>query len=338
MGESSEQFLTTVQQKASVPAPPPSAPREAVLTTLAERISAGEARDLAALLPPGWPVASHDHAGGGLRRGRVPAPGGRARGVTSRPRSVMPAPSSPRSAGSCRRARSTTWSPSSRRLRAADRGGRGTVPRAHARRALIQRVADRAGLYPDGARRGDRRRARDARRADRGRRGRRSHRAAPRSLHPPLERGKAASGGQATRMSLERFWRASRNVRASRPTRRGSTPRPSSRRCARRSRSVSSSTSPRSCPWSTPRSRRSRGRLSARARHERRTRTCADRVRRHAVRRARAARGDRALLESRRALLVVVIKSGLAFELIEPPASSLNTPPAPDSTSGRPSR
>jgi len=42
-----------------------------------------------------------------------------------------------------------------------------------------------------------------------------------------------------------------------------------------------------------------------------------------------ALREAAALLADRRALVVVVIKPGLAFELIEPPASSIGLPPAP---------
>ena len=47
-----DQFLTTVQQKAGISRERAEAAARATLETLAERLSSGEARDVAAQLPP----------------------------------------------------------------------------------------------------------------------------------------------------------------------------------------------------------------------------------------------------------------------------------------------
>ncbi len=207
MSESTERFLTTVEQKASVSREDAERATRAVLTTLAERISEGEARDIAELLPPelspwlhtttpaeGFDVDEFLRRVAGREDVDVATAERHARAVFAALGRIV--------RGSEIRDLTSELSKDFAPLVAEAEGRFLELVPAD---VFIQRVADRAGLDPDAARG-----AIDAvleTLAERIAGGEVDDLIAvlPALLHPPLKRGRERSGRKATRMSLEGF-------------------------------------------------------------------------------------------------------------------------------------
>jgi uncharacterized protein (DUF2267 family) len=204
-----ERFITTVQQKAAIARPDAERAARATLETLAERLSAGEARDLAAQMPPelapalatnseAQPFDVDDFIRRVATRGDVDVDAAErhARAVFDALRRMVSADEIEDMAAEL---------PKDFAALIGEAEGR-SVPVLPAE-TLLRRVADRAALDVDGARR-----AAEAVLMTLGERiaggevddliGR-----LPAELQPPLRRGKAASKGVARRMSLDDFLR-----------------------------------------------------------------------------------------------------------------------------------
>jgi uncharacterized protein (DUF2267 family) len=204
-----ERFITTVQRKAGLSRPDAERATRATLETLGERLSAGEARDLAAELPPElapW-LASDSNAQPFQVDEFV-------RRVAAREQ-VEP-DDAERHARAVFEALGRTVSEDEVADMAAElpkdfapliAEAEGRFVRVWPAEVFLQRVADRAGLDTDGARR-----AADAvlvTLAERIAGGEVADLISrlPAELHPPLRQGDAQSNGVAKRMSLEEFLR-----------------------------------------------------------------------------------------------------------------------------------
>jgi uncharacterized protein (DUF2267 family) len=204
-----EQFLTTVQQKADISRPAAERAAQATLETLAERLSAGEARDVAAELPPEvapWLAtdsgAEAFHVDEFIRR--VAAREQVDLSTAERhARAVFDALGRLVSADELADMKAELPKDFAPLVDEAE----GRFVRVLPAQDFLERVADRAGLDPGGARR-----AADAvleTLAERIAGGEVDDLISrlPVQLHEPLKRGKARIGGKATRMSLDDFVR-----------------------------------------------------------------------------------------------------------------------------------
>jgi uncharacterized protein (DUF2267 family) len=202
MSEQYERFITTVQQKASTNGEAAERAAQATLQTLAERLSQGEARDLPAQLPgplAGWLFTDTDAAAFGLEEFLR------------------------RDVGTAERYAHAVFTVLGR---TADRGEiadmAAELPQAFAPlvadaenrffgavtlEALLRGVADRAGLFPDGARKATEAVLETL--AERNAAGEVDDliELLPLELHAPLQRGKQRGNGKAVRMSLDDFAR-----------------------------------------------------------------------------------------------------------------------------------
>jgi uncharacterized protein (DUF2267 family) len=211
MSYEEEQFLTTVAQHARLSWEAAERATEATLTTLAERLSAGEARDLAAKLPPEiarW-LRAEDQAGGfgadefmrrvAEREGTDPATAARhARAVFA----ALARAVGPREVADMTSELGKGYAPL---LAGTDDAGEPEP--ALLAEEFVRRVADRAGIGEDGARR-----AVEAVLETLGERisgGEVEDLVAclPEEFHEPLRRGNELSNGAARRMSLDAFVR-----------------------------------------------------------------------------------------------------------------------------------
>jgi uncharacterized protein (DUF2267 family) len=205
MRPEAEPFATTLRQE-GIPLHQAEKAAEAVLTTLAERISAGEARDLAARLPfaahwlhtttPAEAFDVEEFVRRVAQREAVPLPVAErhARAVFAALGRLVPADE----------IRDMT-SELSRDYAPLIAAAEGRFFRLMSAETFFLRVGDRAGLPPDQARRATEAVLETL--AERIAGGEVDDLIAhlPVELHAPLERGKASSGGHARRMSLEQF-------------------------------------------------------------------------------------------------------------------------------------
>jgi uncharacterized protein (DUF2267 family) len=204
-----ERFITTVQQKASLSREAAERAARATLQTLAERISQGEARELAAQLPPplaGWLFTDSDAEPFDVREflRRVAAREGvDVEAAERHARAVFTALG--RAVTEDEIADMTAELPHEFAALAAEAEGR-VVPVVTAE-ALLGGVADRAGLSRDAARRVAEAVLETL--AERIAAGEVDDLMAllPLELRPPLDRGKGRGGGNAVRMSLDDFVR-----------------------------------------------------------------------------------------------------------------------------------
>jgi uncharacterized protein (DUF2267 family) len=209
MGEQLERFMTVVQQKAGISWADAERATRATLETLAERISAGEARDLAARLPPEvapWLATDTGAQPFGVDEfiRRVAAREEADVDTAQRhARAVFEALG--RSVGTDEIADMAAELP--KEFSPLVDEAKGRFVRLLPAEAILQRIADRAGLDGDGARR-----AADAvlrTLAERIAGGEVQDLIArlPVELHAPLVEGDAASKGVARRMALDDFVR-----------------------------------------------------------------------------------------------------------------------------------
>ena len=207
MGEAYDRFVSTVQQKGVRSRDAAERAAQAVLATLAERIAPGEARDLAALLPPALGPWLHT---------TTPAEPFDIDEFVRRvaEREQLDIAQAERHARAVFATLGRTVPASEIHDLVSELPGdfAPLIAEAEGRflehmpaDAFVQRVADRAGLDQDGARRAIGAVLETL--AERIAGGEVDDLVAllPVELHPALERGKSATGGQATRMSLEQF-------------------------------------------------------------------------------------------------------------------------------------
>jgi uncharacterized protein (DUF2267 family) len=209
MSDDYERFVTTVQQKAALDRAAAERAARATLETLAERLSRGEARDLAEQLPPpaaGWLFTDTDAEAFGavefLRR-VAERTGVDVQTAERHARAVLTALG--RTVSRDEVADMAAELPHDLAALVAEAEDRFFT--VIAPEALIGGVADRAGLSPDAARK-----AVDAvleTLAERIAAGEVDDLIArfPLELRPPLERGKQRGDGKAVRMSLDEFVR-----------------------------------------------------------------------------------------------------------------------------------
>jgi uncharacterized protein (DUF2267 family) len=209
MSEQYERFITTVQQKASINREAAERAAQATLQTLAERLSQGQARDLAAQLPEplaGWLFTDSDAAGFGLEEflRRV----GERLGVDVETaeryaRAVFTALG--RTVDRSEVADMTAELPQDFAPLMAEAEDRFSA--AVTLEALVNGVADRAGLFPDGARAATEAVLETLAERIAGGEVDDLRALLPPELHAPLERGKQRGDGKAVRMSLDDFVR-----------------------------------------------------------------------------------------------------------------------------------
>ncbi|WP_051324666.1 DUF2267 domain-containing protein [Candidatus Solirubrobacter pratensis] len=209
MSEQYERFVTAVQQKASINREAAERAAQATLQTLAERLSQGQARDLAAQLPEplaGWLFTDTDAAPFGLEEFL--------RRVAER--LGVDVESAQRYAHAVFTALGRTVDPSEIADMTAELRQEFAPLVAEAENrfcspvtleALLDGVADRAGLFPDGARKATEAVLETL--AERIAAGEVDDLTAllPLELHASLERGKQRGNGKAVRMSLDDFVR-----------------------------------------------------------------------------------------------------------------------------------
>jgi uncharacterized protein (DUF2267 family) len=209
MSEQYERFITTVQQKASIDREGAERAARATLQTLAERLSRGQARDLAAQLPEplaGWLFTDTDAARFGLQeflRRVAERVGVDVETAERYAHAVFTALGRTVDRGEI--ADMAAELPQAFAPLVADAENRffGAVTLE----ALLNRVADRAGLFPDGARKATEAVLETL--AERIAAGEVDDLIAllPLELHAPLQRGKQRGNGKAVRMSLDDFVR-----------------------------------------------------------------------------------------------------------------------------------
>jgi uncharacterized protein (DUF2267 family) len=204
-----EQFMTTVQQKARLSRPDAERATRATLETLAERLSAGEARDLAAELPPEiapW-IATTGNAQAFdvdefLRR-VAEREGVDLEAAERHARAVFDALGRTVSAGEIDDMVAELPKDFEPLIREAE----GQFVHVLPAEVILQRIADRAGLHlPDARRAADAVLATLAERISGGEVADLIPRL-PAELHAPLRAGDAESHGAARRMPLEEFVR-----------------------------------------------------------------------------------------------------------------------------------
>jgi len=209
MNEKYERFVTTVQQRASISREEAERASQATLQTLAERLSKGQARDLAEQLPEplaGWLFTDTDAAAFGVEEflRKVAARLGVDVETAERyARGVFTALG--RTVDSGEIADMIAELPHEFAPLVAEAESRFTS--AVTLEALLDGVADRAGLFPDGARKATEAVLETL--AERIAAGEVDDLIAllPLELHAPLERGKQHGNGKAVRMSLDEFVR-----------------------------------------------------------------------------------------------------------------------------------
>jgi uncharacterized protein (DUF2267 family) len=209
MSEQYERFVTTVQQKASINRETAERGAQATLQTLAERLSQGQARDLAAQLPEplaGWLFTDTDAARFGVEeflRRVAERLGVDVESAERYARAVFTALG--RTVDLSEIADMTAELPQEFAALVADAESR--FHGAVTLEALLDGVADRAGLFPDGARKATEAVLQTL--AERIAAGEVDDLIAllPLELHAPLERGKQRVNGKAVRMSLDDFVR-----------------------------------------------------------------------------------------------------------------------------------
>jgi uncharacterized protein (DUF2267 family) len=209
MSEEYERFVTTVQQKASISREAAERAVQATLQTLAERLSQGQARDLAAQLPEplaGWLFTDTDAAPFGVEeflRRIAERLGVDVETAERYAHAVFTALG--RTVDRSEIADMTAELPQEFAALVAETQNRffGAVTLE----ALLHGVADRAGLFPDGARRATEAVLETL--AERIAAGEVDDLIAllPLELHAPLARGKQHGNGKAVRMPLDDFVR-----------------------------------------------------------------------------------------------------------------------------------
>ena len=209
MSEEYERFITTVQQKASINREAAERAAQVTLQVLAERLSQGQARDLAEQLPEplaGWLFTDGDAAPFGVEEflRRVGERLGVDVGTAERyARAVFTALG--RTVDASEIADMKAELPQEFAPLVAESEGR--FSGAVTLEALLEGVADRAGLFPDGARKATEAVLETL--AERIAAGEVDDLKAllPPELHAALERGKRRGDGKAVRMSLDDFVR-----------------------------------------------------------------------------------------------------------------------------------
>jgi uncharacterized protein (DUF2267 family) len=204
-----EQFMTTVQQKARISRPDAERATRATLETLAERLSKGEARDLAAELPPEiapWLATDGDAEGFDIDefiRRVADREGADLDAAQRHARAVFEALGRTVSRGEI----DDMVAELPQEYEPLIFEAKGRFVRVQPAEVLLRRIADRAGVHEPEARR-----AADAvleTLAERIAGGEVEDliRRLPVELHPPLRKGDAESHGAARKMSLEEFVR-----------------------------------------------------------------------------------------------------------------------------------
>jgi uncharacterized protein (DUF2267 family) len=209
MQQNADQLLTTVQQAAGISRAKAERATRATLETLAERLSAGEARDLAAELPPEiapWIATTSDAEGFDVDEFARRVAAREEVDVATAERHVRAVFDALGRAVSADEVEDMV-AQLSRDFEPLVHEARGRFARVQPAELLLQRIADRAGLDADGARRAAA--AVLMTLAERIAGGEVDDLIArlPVELHPPLREGDAASHRAAKRMSLDEFVR-----------------------------------------------------------------------------------------------------------------------------------